>query len=73
LPPQPLPLASRRVFRQTMSKPVGLAIRMTPAERDWFHAIAKARGTTLSELIRVAVASEAVALGLEVPAASPAT
>jgi hypothetical protein len=55
-----------------MARPVGLAIRLSPQELALFHAVAAARETTLSELIRAAVAAEAVALGVEVPAASQA-
>ena len=57
---------------QTMTRPVGLAVRLSPQELALFHAVAAARETTLSELIRAAVAAEAVALGVEVPAASQA-
>ena len=53
-----------------MTRPVGLSIRLSPQELALFHAVAAARKTTLSELIRAAVAVEAVALGVKVPAAS---
>ena len=54
-----------------MTRPVGFALRLSPQELALFHAVARARETSLSELIRVAVAAEAVALGVEVPAVSP--
>ena len=53
-----------------MARPVGFALRLSPQELALFHAVAAARETTMSELIRAAVAAEAVALGVEVPAAS---
>lgn len=43
---------------QTMTRPVGLAVRLSPQELALFHAVAAARETTLSELIRTAVAAE---------------
>lgn len=55
-----------------MTRPVGLAIRLSRQELALFHAVAAARETTLSELIRAAVAAEAVAAGVEMPAASQA-
>ena len=51
-----------------MARPVGFALRLSPQELALFHATAAAHGTSLAELIRAAVAAEAVALGVEVPA-----
>lgn len=53
-------------------RPVGFAIRLSRQELALFHAVARARETTVTELIRAAVAAEAVAAGVEVPTASQA-
>lgn len=54
------------------ARPVGFALRLSPQELALFHAVARHRDTTLSELIRAAVAAEAVAAGVEVPTATQA-
>lgn len=54
------------------ARPVGLAMRLAPDELALFHAVARKRETTLSGLIRALLAAEAVAAGVDVPAASPA-
>jgi hypothetical protein len=51
-----------------MARPVGFAFRCSAQELALFHAVARARETTLAELIRAAVAAEAVAAGVEMPA-----
>lgn len=63
-----LPLVSRQPSRQTMTRPVGLSLRLSPQELALFHAVARARETSLSELTRALLAAEAVAAGVEVPA-----
>lgn len=68
LRPLPPPLASKQPFPADMARPVGFAIRLSPQELALFHAVARARETTLAELIRAAVAAEAVAAGVEMPA-----
>jgi hypothetical protein len=45
-------------------------MRLSPNELALFHALARKRETTLSELTRALLAAEAVAAGVEVPAAS---
>lgn len=71
LRPLPPPLASKQPFPADMARPVGFAIRLSPQELALFHAVARARETTLAELIRAAVAAEAVAAGVEMPAVIP--
>jgi hypothetical protein len=59
---------------QRLTTPVGFALRLTRAERELFHAVARKRETTLSELTRALLAAEAVSAGvMAVPVASPAT
>lgn len=50
-------------------RPVGWAMRLSPNELALFHALARKRETTLSELTRALLAAEAVAAGVEVSAA----
>ena len=54
-----------------MARPVGFALRLSPQELALFHAAARARETTLSELTRALLAAEAVATGVEAPAVIP--
>jgi len=66
-----LQLAFNQPFPADMARPIGFALRLSPQELALFHAVARARETTLAELIRAAVAAEAVAAGVEVPAVIP--
>lgn len=55
---------------QKLTTPIGYALRLTLDERELFHATARKRKTTLSDLIKALLAAEAVAAGVEVvPAA----
>ena len=48
-----------------------LKLRLSSHELGWFHAIARDRGLTLSELVRLSLATEGARL--EVPAPVPQT
>jgi hypothetical protein len=48
-----------------------LKLRLSSHELAWFHAIARERETTLSELVRLSLATEGTRLG--VPAPVPVT
>jgi hypothetical protein len=43
-------------------------MRATPEEAEWFRRLAKARGTTVSDLLRVFLATEADAANVPAPA-----
>jgi hypothetical protein len=45
-----------------------LNLRLSSHELDWFRAIAREQETTLSELIRLSLATEGARLGVPVPA-----
>jgi len=49
------------------ARPVGMAVRLDARERELFHAVAKAHGTTVTEYFRAVMAAEAARLGLELP------
>ena len=45
-----------------------LKLRLSSSELAWFHAIARERETTLSELVRLSLATEGARLGVPAPA-----
>ena len=47
--------------------PSGWSIRLTPSEREAFHAVARAREMTLSELFRCLMAEAAEEEGIRIP------
>jgi len=49
-------------------RPIGVAFRMAPAERELFNAVAQARGETLTGFFRRTIAQEARRQGLPLPA-----
>ena len=65
------------LFEQLMTLPnrpseTAIGIRVTRAERAWFHAIAAAQGVTLSDAVRAAMATQGVALDIPAPEAATA-
>lgn len=47
-----------------------LKLRLSSTELAWFHAIAEKRETTLSELVRLSLATEGARAGVPVPASA---
>lgn len=45
----------------------GIGLRLPVPQKEWFHAVAKASGMSLSELVRLSVAREGVRLGVPFP------
>lgn len=53
--------------------PSGWSVRLTPSEREAFHAVARAREMTLSELFRCLMAEAAEEEGIRLPRREEAT
>lgn len=53
-----------RIIRSRI-RPTWLNIRVSPGEREFFHRIAAANGSTLTELVRLSLMAEGVRLGVE--------
>ena len=49
---------------------VSLRIRLRDKEREWFHQIAAAQNSTLTDLIKAAVGAEGVRCGIPAPVRS---
>lgn len=60
--------ASELVARTTT-----LRARVTYSEAEWFAQAAKAKGTTVSEMIRAFMAAEAIQAGISIPQPEPVT
>lgn len=52
-----------RIIRSRI-RPIWLNIRVSPGEREFFHRIAAANGSTVAELVRLSLLTEAVRLGI---------
>lgn len=53
---------------ESSARDATLKLRLSSTELAWFHAIAREQGQTLSELVRLSLASEGTRLGVPVPA-----
>lgn len=59
-------LTEQKPPRGSWTRPGCLYLRCSPAELSIFHKVAAATGSSMAELCRVALLTEAVRLGLEV-------
>ena len=46
---------------------IGINLRLTRAERDWFHAIARSQNLNLSDFVRLTMAEQGARLGVPSP------
>lgn len=55
---------------ESSARDATMKLRLSSAELRWFHAIAREQGQTLSELVRLSLASEGARLGVPAPVTS---